>query len=202
MGLAARLAAVATGLIARLGYVGVAAGLVANAAGIPLPSEVILPLTGALVRQGRFGVLSLMIVAVVAQMVGASIGYWLARTGGLALVKRYGRYVWLRESELELTQRLYARYGGWVTVFGCCLPGIHSYVGYPAGLARMPFGRFVVAAAVGISLWTGALVFAGYQLYARLNIIADWLHRFGVVLLGLLAIVLIWYVIRHRKRTA
>ncbi len=145
------LTSIATSLINTLGLGGVSVGLILNCMGIPISSEIIIPLAGIGARQGHFDLLITMLVAVGAQLVGLFLSYVIGRYGGLELVQRYGRYLLISKHELKKTELAFEKYGGRLVFFGLCLPGVHGYVGYPAGIAKMPVLSFGLAAAAGES---------------------------------------------------
>jgi membrane protein DedA with SNARE-associated domain len=105
----------------------------------------------------------------------------------------------IRKRELDMTERAFNKYGTRLVVVGTCLPALHGYVGYPAGLAKMPFGRFMAAASLGVTVWTIALITLGYFLSSHIDSIATTLGQFGI-LVGILAIiVVIWWIRRQRR---
>ena len=199
MGIGTQFTLVATDLIAKLGYGGLAIGLIVDSAGVPIPSEVLLPLSGALIRQGKFNFVAILVVATISQTIGAVIAYELGARGGLPLVKRFGKYVLFNERELLITQKWFGKYGSWLTLFGRCLPVIRTYIGYPAGIAKMPRTRFVAASMIGSFIWSAILTYAGYALFANLVAIDHLLRRFSVIILCLLVILVIWYCVKHLK---
>jgi len=194
------LTTVATNLIAQFGYGGVAAGLFINALGIPIPSEIILPLAGVGVRDGSLHALPLLIVAVVAQLAALCITYGIARYGGIELVERYGKYVLIRRRELEKAEVAFSKYGGRLVLFGLCMPAIHGYVGYPAGIGKMRFGRFVVFALLGSTAWTVILGSLGYFLGGHLATINTVLHQFALVIAIIIVAVIVWWIVRQRRK--
>ncbi|HSX48367.1 MAG TPA: DedA family protein [Candidatus Nanoarchaeia archaeon] len=189
-------------LIETAGYGGLSVGLIVDSAGVPVPSEVLLPLAGALVRQGRFNMAAVIAVGTIAQSVGAFLAYWIGRKGGLPLIHRYGKYVFFSEHELAITQKWFARYGSRLTLVGRCLPVIRTYIGYPAGVAKMPVGGFITATLVGSLGWTTILTLLGYELAGQLDAIHHTLDRFSLVVVALLVVGAIWYVSRHRKQAS
>lgn len=192
------LANFAVNLISSLGYAGIAIGTLVNAMGIPIPSEVLLPLAGAAARQGRFSLLAVITVSVIAQLIGTAIAYWLGRRGGLPLIQRYGKYVFFKERELEITQNLFQRWGQWLVLFGRCIPVVTSYISYPAAVAGMPFGRFMLASGLGFIGWSTLLTVLGYELFGQIDRIHAIFQKFGLFILVLLIIGLIWYLKFHR----
>jgi membrane protein DedA with SNARE-associated domain len=191
----------AADLIAKLGYGGLAIGLIVDSAGIPVPSEILIPLGGLLAREGRMDLTLVIIVGTLAQTAGAILAYWLGATGGLALVRRYGKYVLFSEHELTKTQTLFDKYGQWLTLAGRCMPGVRTYIGFPAGIARMNFGKFLVASLIGSFGWTILLALLGYYLGDQIHVVDDLFHRFGTIILLLFIAGFIWYLRhQHNKR--
>ncbi|MBW3538511.1 DedA family protein [Candidatus Parcubacteria bacterium] len=200
MNLFQQLAELATNLVARLGYGGLAFGLIVDSAGVPIPSEVLIPLAGALARDGRFDLVTVITVGTLAQTLGAVLAYWIGAKGGLPIVERYGKYVLFSHRELAVTQRWFDRYGSWLTFFGRCLPVIRTYIGFPAGLARMPFGPFLAASFTGSLAWITLLALLGYQLSGQLERIDAVMHQFSILIALLLLGGVIWYIKKHWKR--
>ncbi len=187
-------------LISKFGYLGLAFGLVVDSAGVPIPSEVLLPISGVLVRQGHFNFVVVLLVATLAQTAGAILAYLIGAKGGVQLVKRYGKYVLFNERELATTQKAFQKYGSWLTLVGRCLPVIRTYIGYPAGIAEMPLGAFVVYSLVGSLGWSAILTGVGYALGGHLDTFDSILHRFSLIIVGLLVLLVVWYVVRHLKK--
>lgn len=196
-GILQALAEIAYELIARLGYGGLAIGLIVDSAGVPIPSEVLIPLAAAAAQSGRLNLTAVLIVGTMAQTAGAVMAYYVGAKGGLPLAKKYGKYVFFSHKELAITQRWFDKYGAWLTFFGRCLPVIRTYIGFPAGVARMHFGRFVLASLVGSAIWTAILAYLGYFLAGQLKLIEQVMQRFSLAIGGLLVVGIIWYVKRH-----
>jgi membrane protein DedA with SNARE-associated domain len=77
------------------------------------------------------------------------------------------------------------------------IPGMRSFVSVPAGLARMPYGRFLVFTAIGSAVWNGALVGAGYYLGKNWNQVQGWLAPIGPLVYGFIALLLALFVGRR-----
>ncbi len=198
-----KLASFATNAVGDLGYGGVALALFANGVGIPfLPSEIILPLCGSLIRQGQFSWAPVLAVAILAQVAGGITAYWLARKAGIDVVKKYGKYVLFNARDLELTERWFQRYGVWLVLVGSMLPLLKSYVAYPAGVAKLDFRKFVIADSIGLTIWTVGLVVLGYVFSDQLSVIESWLRHFSLVVVLLVALAVVWYVRIQTRRKA
>jgi membrane protein DedA with SNARE-associated domain len=192
---------VAMALIDHLGLAGIALGVFLNGLSVPGLSEVLLPLAGVAVRQGRLNLGLLLVVVLVAQLAGLSLAYVIGRRGGLPILERYGKYVLISHHDLVSTQRAFEKYGGRLVVVGSFIPGIQGLVGYVAGLAEMRYQRFVVAVLVGKTVWIGGLLYLGSVLGGHLALIDRSIKQIGVIVLAGLVVGGIWYVQRHRRRS-
>jgi membrane protein DedA with SNARE-associated domain len=190
---------VAGAIIDKLGAAGIGLGVFLNGLGVPGLSEVLLPLGGVAISQGRMSLPVLFVVAMASQMAGLILAYLIARYGGIALVERYGKYVLISSRELEAATRAFDKYGSWLVLFGAFIPGIQGFVGYIAGLARMNFVRFVISVFVGKLVWVGGLLYLGSILGDHLDLIDRSIKQIGVVILAALVLIGIWYVRRHHR---
>lgn len=193
------LTTVADGLINTLGPLGIGLGLTFNSLGIPIPSEILLPLGGVGIKTGQFNVAVVLFAGVAGQLVGLVLSYAIGRYGGIELIERYGRYVGIRRHDLDKAQIAFDRYGGRIVFFGLILPGIHGYVGYPAGIAKMNPGRFIAFATLGASIWAGGLIYLGYLLGNRLDLIDTFFRQFAIAIILIIAVILFLYIRRHRR---
>jgi membrane protein DedA with SNARE-associated domain len=193
------------GLYGAVGYVGVMLAMTIESAMIPLPSELILPYAGFLVSdpsqvepltRGPWNYWIVVIVATVGNTIGSLIGYAIGAWGGRPFLERYGRYLLIRPHEIELAERFFDRYGAATAFFSRLLPIVRTFISFPAGVARMPLGKFVFYSTAGALPWSMALVFAGQQLGARWTDIRHALQPFdlliAVVVVGAIVLFVWW----------
>jgi membrane protein DedA with SNARE-associated domain len=179
------------GLYGAVGYVGVMLAMTIESAMIPLPSELILPYAGFLVSdpsqiepltRGAWNYWIVVIVATVGNTIGSLIGYAIGAWGGRPFLERYGRYLLIRPHEIELAERFFDRYGAATAFFSRLLPIVRTFISFPAGVARMPLGKFIFYSTAGALPWSMALVFAGVQLGARWTDIRHALQPFDLLI--------------------
>jgi membrane protein DedA with SNARE-associated domain len=197
------LVAWATGIIHAIGYPGITF-LIALEAVFPLvPSEVILPLSGSLSASGVFNVGLALLAATTGSCAGASLLYSLGRWGGETRIRlwleRYGKWFLLAPSDLDKARIWFARHGSIAVLIARVLPGFRTIVSIPAGLALMPYPRFLLFTAIGSSLWNGALIGLGYYLGANWNQVQGLLEPFGLLIYGLIFALLITFVLLRLK---
>ena len=183
----------ATDLLSELGYTGMGVGLVLDSFGIPIPSEVLLAVGGALAASGRFELWIVFVIGVVAQVVGGLIGYWIGRYGGLPFLERYGKYVLISKRDLARTHDAFEKYGPWLTMGGRCLPVIRGLIAYPAGIAGMRLDKFILCTTIGSTIWTALFVWIGYALGDNFHIIDPYIHEFTYIIIGVVALAIIWH---------
>jgi membrane protein DedA with SNARE-associated domain len=191
-----------TSLYGAVGYLGVMIAMGIESAMIPLPSELILPFAGFLVSDptqlepitnAPWNFWIVVIVATIGNTIGSLIAYAIGAYGGRPFLERYGKYLLIREHEIEVADRFFADHGAATVFFGRLLPVVRTFISFPAGVARMPLGKFILYSTAGAFPWSVALVFAGTQLGAHWEDIRHALQPFDmliavavVVLLGLL----------------
>jgi membrane protein DedA with SNARE-associated domain len=184
------------------GYLGIVLLMAIESACIPLPSEVIMPFSGALTVPAIAAVyhhapLRLLWVATAGALgcnLGSAVAYAVGYFGGPPLVRRFGRLVWLTEHELELSRHFFARYGG-VTVFVArLLPVVRTFIALPAGVARMPQLRFHVYTFLGSWPWCFALAYLGMKAGEHWDYLRLYFHRFDAAIAALLLLAFAWFV--------
>jgi membrane protein DedA with SNARE-associated domain len=180
---------VITTVLAVVGLPGLFALMAVESFGIPpIPSEVIIPFAGFLVADGTLALDPTIVASVTGGLVGAYIAYavgrwWRSRLVGLGV----GR---LRISDRDIARMdRWFRARGEVTVAICrVIPGIRSYISYPAGTARMNPVRFGVYSLVGSLPWTLALLYAGIVLGSNWNVVSHYFFPIDVTIVVLVVV--------------
>jgi membrane protein DedA with SNARE-associated domain len=164
--------------------------------GIPIPSEVLIPVATILAEQGRFNIWLIFIIGVGAQLVGGLLSYWIGKKGGLPAVERFGSYVLISKDDIKRTHDVFAKYGRWMVAVGRCIPIIRGLIGYPAGIAEMPIDQFILWTTLGSAIWTGLLIYLGYVLNQHLATISSVMDKFSVAIIILLVAGIAYHIYR------
>lgn len=196
------LSAFVVGTISALGYPGVVLLMGIESACIPLPSEIIMPFSGYLVHTGRFTLWGVSVAGAFGCVVGSLVAYWAGMYGGRPLIEKYGRYVLISFHDLDLADRWFARRGELIVFLSRLLPGIRTFIAFPAGVAKMNLPRFVVYTFLGSLPWCMGLAYIGQQLgeqWDKNDTLKTWFHRFDFVIgiIGVLGVA--WWIRRHLK---
>ncbi|WP_435169132.1 DedA family protein [Falsirhodobacter sp. 1013] len=199
-----------TGFLEATGLWGVALLMFMENLFPPIPSELILPLAGFNAAQGLQSLWATILAGTVGSVLGLTIWYWVGRTFGLRRLKRLadrlGRFAMMDSTDLDTACHWFERHGAVAVLFGRLLPTVRTLISIPAGLAFMPFWKFVAFSAVGTFLWSAFLTLIGYILEAQYERVEAWLNPVSTVIVLLIIGAYIWGVVtyptRMRKRGA
>jgi len=183
--------------ISSLGYLGVFLMMAIESAAIPLPSEIIMPFSGFLAYRGEFTLHGAAFWGAAGCVLGSWVAYAAAAWGGRPFVERYGRYVLISRGDLDLAERLFQRYGSPIIFVSRLLPVVRTFISLPAGLARMPLGRFSVYTFLGSYPFCYALAYLGYTLGEHWHTLESTFRKYDLVIGTLLAGAAVWWVRRH-----
>jgi membrane protein DedA with SNARE-associated domain len=192
-------------LYGAVGYVGVLFAMAIESAMIPLPSELILPYAGFLVadpsqiepitgQPWNFWIVC--IAATIGNTLGSLIAYGLGAYGGRPFLERYGKYLLIREHEIDLADRFFERHGAATVFIGRLLPVVRTFISFPAGVARMRLSTFIIYSTAGAFIWSCLLVYAGVLLGDNWEQIRHALQPFDMAIaFGVVALVVlfIWW---------
>ena len=151
-------------LITAGGLIAIFLTMAAESAGIPIASEIVVPLGGALASQGKLPFIGVVIAASAGNLLGSLVAYLLVRRYGEQLILGPGRRVGLTAGHLRLANRFFERWGLFAVFAGRLLPVIRTYISFPAGLSRITVVPFTLATTAGAIPWTLALAYAGFKL--------------------------------------
>lgn len=143
------------------GYIAIFLLMLAESACIPFPSEVTMLVGGWYAATGDLNFFWVGAVGVLGNLVGSWIAYGVGRTMGRGVLDRYGRYVLIRSHDIDKAEVWWERYGEAATFFSRLLPVIRTFISLPAGIAKMPFGKFTLYTFLGVIPWTYALTYLG-----------------------------------------
>lgn len=199
----------ATELIESIGVIGAGIFIAIESIVIPLPSELVLLLSGFNVSIGEFSFFLVWLATTIGSLVGAfalyGIGFAVSREGINNLVAKFGKYVGIKQRDVDSAFSWFEKYGSFVIFFGRLIPIIRSLVSVPAGLAKMNLLRFSTLTVAGSGLWNALWIYIGIQLGERWRDAEEWAKFFDYAvyaLLVLLGIIFITKMIRRRGASA
>lgn len=185
-------------LVSTWGFIAIFVLMVGESAGLPISSEIVVPLGGALASQAKLGLggtlvelILVVLVASVANLTGSLIAFYLTRRFGERVVlSRAGRWMGLSKGHLRLANRFFDRWGLWAVFLGRLLPIVRTYISFPAGLSKIGYLRFSIVTLLGAIPWNFGLAYAGYLLGQHYETVATTLAPFAIPLAILVVIIL------------
>ncbi len=169
--------------------------------GAIIPGDVVLLLAGFYVQRSTLNLAPVVICAFVGAVIGDTIGYFIGRTGGRRLVARFGKHL-LPAKRLERMDRYFEEYGMWAVTIGRFAPLVRTVNTFAAGLAKMPFHRFLTAVIVAASIWSVAMPTVGFLFSGSLERVRSTIGWAGIAILVVFGSGLVWTYRRMTKRLA
>ena len=167
--------------------------------GLIVPGDFILALGGVYAGQGKLSVPVVIVLGILAAIIGESAGYWIGRRHGMGLVRRLpilNRF----QDRLERSEDFFQRNGGKTVVIGRYATAIGAFVPFTAGVAKMPYHRFLLYDVPSIIVWATAITFFGYYFGENLEFVDTVLSRFGLAVAGLIVVFFLVRFLLKRRR--
>lgn len=184
-------------LISGLGYFGIAGGMLIESMCIPLPSEMILPLAGFMVADGRIDLWLANAAVAIGSISGSLIAYAVGYYGGRPFILKYGKYFFVSEEHFYKADHTFNKYGSAAVFFGRLLPVIRTFISLPAGIARMDLKKFVLFSLAGMLPWNFILIFLGFKLGQQYEtVVRPIFKRFEYVVIGAIILVILILIVR------
>lgn len=134
----------------------------------PIPSEIILPLTGFLIEQGKMNFIGALLASTTGSILGALFLYILSSKLGehrvYQIADAYGKYLGLSKEDIQKSITWFRKHGTKLVFFGRVIPTIRSIVSIPAGIAGMSIQKFILYTALGSAIWNTVLISIGWIL--------------------------------------
>ena len=194
-----------TNLYVSTGLLGIVLAMAIESCCIPLPSELVMPLAGIMIVNGKLlhgtnSLVALLLVALAGAagcLLGSIVAYIIGYTGGRPLLLKYGRYLLISQHDADKADQFFQRWGSETTFFSRLLPVVRTYISLPAGIAKMPFAKFCIYTVLGSFPWCLLLAYVGTIIGGNLATLSPIFHTFDVVILIVLVVLIALYIRRH-----
>jgi membrane protein DedA with SNARE-associated domain len=157
-------------------------------------------LFGTEIEHGLPAWLAISLAGTLGYLAGSVIGWWIGIAAGRPYLERHGRWLHLSPAKLDRAEAWFDRWDDWAVLVGRVTPVARSFVSIPAGVFRMPLGRYSLLTLVGSALWCFPLAGVGWALGANWE---RFHHAFGyvdVVVGALVAAGAVYLGVRYRRR--
>lgn len=180
------------------GLVGIFLLMAIESSFIPFPSEVVMIPAGYLAQRGELNLIGAIVAGTFGSVVGAWVNYFLALKLGRPTMHRLGKKFLVSGKTMTMVEVYFAKHGAITTFIGRLLPAVRQLISIPAGLARMPFGRFTALTALGAGIWVTVLTLLGYFIGEQAATSDDVLRNTTLALLGVVALLVLLYIVGKR----
>lgn len=190
------------GYLVSYGYWAVAAALLLENAGLPIPGETVLLLASFLAySQHELRLPYVILVGVCAAALGDNIGYALGYYGGRPLLERYGRVFHVPRRVIPRGERLFEHYGPAAILFARFVFGMRVIAGPLAGVLRMHWKKFAVFNLLGATLWVTAIAGAGYLFGRHWRLLMRYIRDadLAIVIVAIVIVAFVWW--RRRRES-
>lgn len=183
--------------LTNMGYAGIAIGLMIEI----IPSEIVLAYGGYMVSEGTIGFIGAIIAGVIGGTIAQIFIYWIGRYGGRPFLDKYGKYLLIKKHHIDMSENWFQKYGTGVVFSARFIPVVRHAISIPAGIAKMPFLKFVVLTVLAIIPWSILFVYLGIQLGSQWDNVENIAGTYTTPIM-ILAIVVIALYFVIKKRTA
>jgi len=189
-----------TEVIGRYGYLAVFVLMTLESALIPIPSEVTMVFGGFLAGRGELSFFWVGMIGALANVLGSWLAYWLGIWGGRPMVEKWGKYVFLRPHDIDKAEAWFAKHGEMAVFVSRLLPVVRTFISLPAGVARMPFGKFTIYTFLGCLPWSFALAWLGLVLGDNWETVLRYGEPISWGIAILCAGVVVWWLVRRARQ--
>ena len=193
-------------LVETWGYLGIAIAMFLENVFPPIPSEVIMGLTGMAVADGKLTLVGAVAAGTVGAVLGNWVWYWIGRAVGYArfkpLIDRYGRWLTLDWAEVEKIIDIFKRFDNAIVFWARFLPQVRTMISLPAGMLVMSQLRFLAWTLLGTGVWNTVLIGAGYILRNEFSQFDQYYGWVAVVMMAAVIAIYLYRVITWRPAEA
>src|SRR5713101_690665 len=188
------------------GYAALFIGVLLENAGLPVPGETAVLVSGFLASpagKAHFNIIWVILITLVAAVVGDNIGFWLGHRWARPRLQQGKGFLFLTPKTLSLAEGYFERYGVWTIFFARFITGLRVVGALAAGAAGMAWPRFLIADAGGALAWAVTMSLLGYFFGHSLHLIHKYIGWGGLIILSCLAVLIaLPYLLRRLRRLA
>jgi len=184
------------------GYLGVFISVFLESFLAVIPSQIILPFSGFVASRGSLNIVLVILTVGIGAYLGTLPFYFVGLWGEdfvLKFLKKYGKYIFISEEDLEKGNKAFEKHGEWIVFFGRFIPLIRTVISFPAGVAKMKFSTFSLYTIVGSLIFGAVSCLAGYFMGENWPVVSSYIAQYENVVLSLLTIALLIYIWRGMR---
>ncbi|MEH7181245.1 DedA family protein [Neobacillus vireti] len=183
--------------LSQLGYFGIALGLMIEV----IPSEIVLGYGGYMISEGILGYPGAVIAGTIGGTLAQLFLYWAGYYGGRPFLEKYGKYVFIKKKQIDLSEQWFKKYGVGVIFFARFIPVVRHAISIPAGIAKMSAAKFTLYTVAAVIPWTILFLYLGHALGKNWSHIKEYAAQYTMpILIGAVILGVIYYLIKKTKK--
>ena len=184
--------------LSELGYFGIALGLMIEV----IPSEIVLGYGGYMISEGILGYPGAVIAGTIGGTLAQLFLYWAGYYGGRPFLEKYGKYVFIKKKQIDLSEQWFRKYGVGVIFFARFIPVVRHAISIPAGIAKMSATKFTLYTVAAVIPWTILFLYLGHQLGDNWSHIKEYAAQYTLpIIIGAVILGVIYFLIKKTKKT-
>jgi membrane protein DedA with SNARE-associated domain len=181
-----------------LGYFGIALGLMIEV----IPSEIVLGYGGYMISEGILGYPGAVIAGTIGGTLAQLFLYWAGYYGGRPFLEKYGKYVFIKKKQIDLSEQWFRKYGVGVIFFARFIPVVRHAISIPAGIAKMSATKFTLYTVAAVIPWTILFLYLGHALGENWSHIKEYAAQYTMpIIIGAVILGVIYFLIKKTKKT-
>ena len=140
------------------------------------------------------------LVGLVGSVFCAIIIYLIGYFGGRSFVKKYGKFFFMKEEDIEKCDIWFEKYGLLAAFLARNFPIVRTLISLPMGISKVNFKGFILFTTLGSIPWTFAFVYVGYALGNNWIILNNFVKKLKLPIIILLILLFINYLWNKLKK--
>lgn len=169
-------------------------------ANAPLPSELVLPLSGAFIIPFDLNLTTVIIISIIGGIIGSLINYYLGLKFGKSIVSWMINKLPKSKKSFDVSYSIFNKYKKTSVLFSRLIPIARTVISIVAGTLKMNCFQFILFSTIGITIWNSILIVSGYIFYDNLNLIVSILSTYSLVIKIIGLIILAWICFKYTKK--
>lgn len=177
-------AAIVTGFVKQLGYLGIFVLMALEGSSLPVPSEIVMPLAGLFAKEGLLNFSFALAAGLLGSIIGIAVDYYIGYFVGKDIVYKHLQKLHINKKDIDKFDVWFERNGVAAVFITRLIPVIRTFISFPAGFARMEQKRFFTYSIIGSFIWDAILMSFGFYALSINNavIVMAAIGAFGIVL--------------------
>lgn len=143
-------------------YGAIFAAVLAEFLGVPIPSSMVLIVSGALAAQGALSLSTVAVLAFLAATIGDSAWFVIGKVRGEIFIRGFCKLSLGSQDCVRRTKGMFLRFPRMSLLLGKFVPGVSTFIVPVAGFSGTQYGEFVKYDSGGIFLWVTSMIAIGY----------------------------------------